>query len=84
MYLILVLMACTPGGKQVPCTFDRVREPVTPLECARYVDGRLLDGRKMFICATDDDLKDLKRTKGMAATLDKTTAIAVRLTSQIR
>ena len=83
LYLVLFLMTCTPGGAKVPCTYQRVKEPMTLAECGRYLDGKLYDGLKMFFCGTDQDLTELRRTKGMAASLDGITRVTQRLTSQI-
>lgn len=82
MYLILLLMTCTSA--KVPCSYQRVKEPLSVLECGKYIDGKIYNGKRMFVCASEADLADLKATKGFAASAEKAAAIAQRLTSQIR
>lgn len=84
MYLVLFLMTCTPGGSKLPCTYQRIKEPMTHIECGRYLDGRLYEGRKMFFCGTDADLADQKRLRGLAASVEGVTHITQRLTSELR
>lgn len=82
MYLILLLMTCAEA--KAPCTYQRVKEPLSVLDCGKYIDGKIYDGKRMFVCADENDLVDLRKTKGFAASAEKAAAIARRLTAQIR